>query len=337
MFKNLLNKIKNFIKDEYKNIILCALLYIVFMWPLDYYIITGGGITKINDRIVVENQYDSKGSFNLAYVSEIKGTVATYLISYIMPNWERIEASEYTYDENETKDDVEFRGQIDLYTANDNAIKNAFLQANKTYTITDKNLYIYYVDPTTENEFKVGDEIVKVNRNEIKNVEDFKDELSKNSVDDIISITVIRNKKEKNIEAKLYKKDNDIILGIYLTEVNKYKTYPKVKFNYKNGESGPSGGLMSALDIYNKITKKDLTKGLTIAGTGEIDKNGNIGTIGGVKYKLLGAAKKKADIFLVPKGENYKECLKVAKENKLDIKIIGVSTLEEAIKKLEKI
>ena len=92
---------------------------------------------------------------------------------------------------------------------------------------------------------------------------------------------------------------------------------------------------MSALDIYNKITKKDLTKGLKIAGTGEIDKDGNIGTIGGVKYKLIGAAKDKADVFLVPNGENYKECIKIKKEKKLDIKIIGVSTLDEAINELE--
>ena len=92
---------------------------------------------------------------------------------------------------------------------------------------------------------------------------------------------------------------------------------------------------MEALDIYNKITKKDLTKGFKIAGTGEIDKDGNIGTIGGVKYKLLGAEKSNADIFLVPKGENYKTCLKVKKEKNLKIKVVSVSTLKEAISVLE--
>ena len=90
-------------------------------------------------------------------------------------------------------------------------------------------------------------------------------------------------------------------------------------------------------NIYNKITKKDVTKGLKIAGTGEIDKDGNIGTIGGVKYKLLGAEKKHADIFLVPNGENYKECIKIKKERNLKIKVIGVSTFSEAVDKLNRI
>lgn len=337
MFKNIWNKTKNFIKEEYKNIIFILVIYSIFMWPLDYYIITGGGILEINDRIVVENEYEAKGSFNLAYVSEANGTVATYLLSYIMPNWERIETSSYTYDENETIEDVEFRGKIDLSVANDNAIKNAFLEAGKTYKITDKNVFVYYVDKDSKNDFEVGDEVVKINDNEITSTDTFKDELSKYTIDDEINITVLRNNKEKELEVKLYEKDGQGILGIYLTEVNKYKTYPKVKFDFKSGESGPSGGLMSALDIYNKITKEDLTQGLKIAGTGEIDDNGNIGTIGGVKYKLLGAAKQKADIFLVPNGENYKECVKVAKANDLDIKIIGVSTLKEAIEELEKI
>lgn len=337
MIKNIVNKVKKFIKDEYKSILLLVVLYSIFMWPLDYYIITGGGIMKIGNRIVVEDGYNQKGSFNLAYVSEAKGTVATYLLSYVMPNWKRIETSSYTYDENETKEDVEFRGKIDLNAASDNAIKNAFLEAGKTYKITDKNIYVYYVDPNSKNDFEVGDEVIKINNKEINSTDNFKDELSNYKIDDQFTITVIRNNKEKEIDVSLYEKDGEDILGIYLTEVNKYKTYPKVKFNFKNGESGPSGGLMSALDIYNKITKKDLTKGLTIAGTGEIDKDGNIGTIGGVKYKLLGAAKQKADIFLVPNGENYKECIKVAKENNLDIKIIGVSTLKEAIKELKKL
>lgn len=337
MIKNILNRIKEFIKDEYKNILLFVTLYSIFMWPLDYYIITGGGIMEIDDRIVVEDEFKSKGSFNLAYVSEVKGTVATYLLSYIMPNWERVETSDYTYDENETKEDVEFRGKIDLNSANDNAIKNAFLEANKTYKITDKKVYVYYVDPDSKNNFEVGDEVIKINEKEITSTDSFKDELSNYTIDDEIKMTIIRNKKEKEIKVKLYEKEDNEILGIYLTEVNKYKTYPKVKFDFKRGESGPSGGLISALDIYDKITKGDLTKGLKIAGTGEIDKDGNIGTIGGVKYKLIGADKEKADIFLVPNGENYKECVKVAKEEDLDIKIIGVSTLNEAIKELEKI
>ena len=62
-----------------------------------------------------------------------------------------------------------------------------------------------------------------------------------------------------------------------------------------------------------------------------------MGQIGEVKYKLLGAVKKKADIFLVPTGDNYNTCIKTVKEKKLNIKVIGVKSVSDAIEKLESI
>ena len=71
--------------------------------------------------------------------------------------------------------------------------------------------------------------------------------------------------------------------------------------------------------------------GKTIVGTGTIDINGNVGPIGGVKYKLKGAVKNKAEIFIVPNGENYEEAIKLKKENNYKIDIIGVNTIDDAL------
>ena len=91
---------------------------------------------------------------------------------------------------------------------------------------------------------------------------------------------------------------------------------------------------MMALSLYNSLIEEDITKGRKIIGTGTIDLNGNVGEIGGVKYKLIGAVKKKADIFLVPEG-NYEEAVKVKNEKGYDIRLISVKTLEEAIEALK--
>lgn len=338
MFSKFYEKIKQFIKENYKTLIFFAFLYVFFLYPVDYYIITGGGIMEVGNRIKVSGEYKSKGSLNLSYVSEAKGTIATYLLSYIVPDFERIKVSDYTYDSSENIDDVEFRGEIDLLNASDNAIKNAYLKAGKKYEVTSTSLYVYYKDKEHESDFKVGDKILQVDDVNISCADDYKKVVSKKSAGDIIHVLVERNKKKKLIEASLYKQDdNRIVSGIYISEVHKYKTDPKVEIKFKKSESGPSGGLIETLDIYNKITKKDITGGLKIAGTGEIDQNGNIGTIGGVKYKLLGAEKKHADIFMVPNGENYEECMKLKKSKKLKIEVIGVSTFFEAVDKLNEI
>ena len=85
-----------------------------------------------------------------------------------------------------------------------------------------------------------------------------------------------------------------------------------------------------ALSIYDYLTEKDITNNLNIVGTGTIDEEGNVGEIGGVKYKIKAAAKNKADVFFVPKG-NYEEAINVKNANNLDIKIISISNITEAI------
>ena len=122
-------------------------------------------------------------------------------------------------------------------------------------------------------------------------------------------------------------------VGLSLATVIDYETNFNIKVKTKASESGPSGGLITALEIYNKIVSEDITKGNTIMGTGTIDKEGTVGEIGGVKYKILGAYKDGAEVFICP-IENYEEAVKVKDEEKMDIKVIGVSTFEEALEKL---
>ena len=114
------------------------------------------------------------------------------------------------------------------------------------------------------------------------------------------------------------------------------ETNPKVDFVFKDNESGASRGLLCALDIYNKITEYDLTKGLKIAGTGVIYSDGSVGGIDGVKYKLKGAVKKKADVFIVP-SSNYEEAMNEKKKNNYDIEIIEADTLHNVILKLNEL
>ena len=337
MLNNFYVGIKKFIKEYYKSFLIALVMYIILMFPVDYYIITGGGIMEVGDRIKVSDEYKSKGSFNLSYVSEIKGTISTYLLSYVMPDWKKIKVSDYTYDEEENVEDINVRGTIDLLNSNSYAIKNAYLMAKKEFDVKKIDLYVYYIDKDTTNEFKVGDKILKVNGVKVNGADSYRKELSKYNENDIIEIEVKRKNKTKKLNIKLYKKDNMIISGIYAEEVYSYKTNPEVEIKFKKSESGPSGGLIETLDIYNKLTKTDITNGKKIAGTGEIDSDGNILTIGEVKYKLLGAVSKKADIFIVPNGENYETCMKVKKDKNLKIKIIGVSTFSDAIKELKKI
>ncbi|PZM96577.1 MAG: hypothetical protein DIU79_04725 [Actinobacteria bacterium] len=94
---------------------------------------------------------------------------------------------------------------------------------------------------------------------------------------------------------------------------------------------GPSAGLMFALGIIDKLRPEDLTGGKVIAGTGTIDDMGNVGPIGGIPQKLIGAKEAGATVFLVPK-ENCPEAVRNAIDG---IQLVKVSTLREALDALK--
>jgi PDZ domain-containing protein len=65
---------------------------------------------------------------------------------------------------------------------------------------------------------------------------------------------------------------------------------------------GPSAGLFFTLGIIDKIDG-NLTGGRSIAGTGTIKANGDVGPVGGVTLKTKAAKRDGATVFLVPKAE----------------------------------
>lgn len=335
MLKKMFAYIKDTIKEEYKFIIILLLLYIILQFPLNYYITIGGGMSDISKRIEVEDKYESKGSFNLCYVEQLKGNIMTYLMSYIIPTWERESTNDYKYNVEESIEDIEFRGDLDLKTANATATYWAYILANKKINQISSKLYVIATFEGYETTLKVQDEVLSIDGNSYDTINEYKEYLQTKTEEDTVVVKIIRNKKEREITAKLYNSDGNTILGVGLQYVKEYKTDPKVKIKFKSDESGPSAGLMTTLEIYNQLTKKDITHGLTIAGTGTIEVDGTIGMIGGVEHKLLGAASTKADIFLVPSGQNYKDALKYKKDKNLDIEIVEVSTIEDALNKLE--
>ena len=91
-----------------------------------------------------------------------------------------------------------------------------------------------------------------------------------------------------------------------------------------------------SLEIYSQLINKDITRGRKIVGTGTISEDGEVGEIDGVKYKLRGAVKNKAQIFIAPSGNNYKEAVKEKKKNNYKIKIIEAKNFKQVLEELAK-
>lgn len=329
----LYEEIKKNIKENYKFLITLIILCFICTIEFPYYIEAPGGIINIQNRIEIENSYKSKGTLNMAYVSEYKATIPTILISKVNSNWKLVKKD--TSNENTINEADYFRNHILLKEANQNATIVAYQAAGIPIHKENTKLYVTYVFEESNTDMKIEDEILMINGHSISSKIDIKKVLDDVSLNDNIDILVRNGDEVTNRTAKLIKINDSYVLGISVSEISDIKVNPDIQFKFKDSESGPSGGLMMSLAIYNSLTKEDITGGKKIVGTGTIDNNGSVGQIDGVEYKLKAAVKEKADIFLVPNGENYKDAIKLKKQEKYDITIIGVDSFEEALKYLK--
>ncbi|MCM3628477.1 hypothetical protein M3194_14010 [Paenibacillus glycanilyticus] len=111
---------------------------------------------------------------------------------------------------------------------------------------------------------------------------------------------------------------------------------------------GDSIGLMLGIGLVEEALKKDYSKDeqLIIAGTGTLNEDHTVGSVGAIRDKLRTAETAGADIFFVPKDKetfvylgisNEEEAEQTAEELNLKLQIVPVATLEEAVAFLQQL
>jgi PDZ domain-containing protein len=89
---------------------------------------------------------------------------------------------------------------------------------------------------------------------------------------------------------------------------------------------GSSAGTMFALGIIDKLTPEDEVDGQVVAGTGTMDISGEVGPIGGIRQKLVGARRDGATWFLAPAAD----CADVVGHVPDGLRVVRISTLHDA-------
>lgn len=330
--EKMLDKIKKFFKENYKGILILVFIYLLFNFKLGFSIYSPGGLINLDNRIVSEDKInESSGSINMTYVSLVKGTIPTYFLAKIIPTWDMVPNEDITYD-----GDLEETIKIDQYYLEEsisNAYMVAYNKASVNYKIDKSNNYVTYIYEGAKTDLKLFDNIIKYDNIDFTTFATMQEYVTSKNVGDKVMFLVNRDGKEKECYAELIDLDGNAKVGVSAAIINEYSSEINIDIKSKRTESGSSGGFMMALAIYNALTEKDITKGKTIAGTGTIDGDGNVGAIGGVTYKLAGAVKNKADIMLVPE-DNYEEAYNYKKAHNFDIELVSIAKFDEAIEYL---
>jgi PDZ domain-containing protein len=318
--------------------IILVLFFTASIIKVDYSYIAPGYNDDVASFIEIDDGYQSSGSIHTtSVIAPEQMTSLQYVMSFLFPD-NVISNNEGRYD-NVDIDDITIMG----YLMKDDSIANSLIVGaenagfNVSYTIYN-TIYLTY-SYIEEDTLVIGDEILSINGLE-PDLETF--DFDSIACGERANFVVKRDDEILTFDVLKQTLDDGCAFGFRMSP---FTEITNTDFTYtiaENNTGGPSGGLMQALYVYNELTELDITKGYKIAGTGTIDVDGNVGSIGGVKQKILTAYANDIDIFFVPnlsdsEFDNYNQALEMYNTLSTTMKLVPVDSFEDALAYLNQI
>jgi PDZ domain-containing protein len=176
-----------------------------------------------------------------------------------------------------------------------------------------------------------ADLIVAVDGSKTLTVGQLRQRLARLHPGDVVRITIRRGAETLTVAVKTIADPLDkkrALVGFTPDQAADIHLPIKVEIDAGN-VGGPSAGLPFALQVMDELGR-DVDRGYKVAATGQINLDGTISPIGGVKQKTYGVRKTKADVFLVPAGDNAREARRYAD----GLRIIPVKNFPQALRAL---
>lgn len=285
---------------------------------------TYGGV----ELITVEGRetYPTSGQLDLTTVTVSGGPNGNVSLLDALRGWlsaTRVvvpEAQQFPPDE--SAEEEEERNQALMVSSQESATAAALTELGIPFTTTlvvegtDK-------DAPAADVFEPGDVIVAVDGEQTPDIGVLRDQVQAVTPGEEVTVTVRRDGELRDLTVKTIEDQGRTLLGVYL---NPDFDFPfDVKITIDN-VGGPSAGTMFALGIIDTLTPGEMTGGKAIAGTGTIDTEGTVGSIGGIQQKLAGARASGADWFLAPAGN----CSEVVGHVPEGLRVVKIETLDGA-------
>ena len=159
-----------------------------------YYIMTPGGIEDMSKKISIDG-YDSKGTFNLAYVTEYEATITTLFISLFNKDWKVISKKDILFD-SETNKNYLIRDRLLMDESISNAIYVAYNKSGKDISIISNDITVAHVLNSANTDIKIKDKILEIDNNYINDKQDITNYIKNLDVGTKVDIMVENNNKK---------------------------------------------------------------------------------------------------------------------------------------------
>ena len=178
---------------------------------------------------------------------------------------------------------------------------------------------------------EVGDIVIGAEGTTVRRARQLQQALSGVEPGQEVGLTILREGEETKVRVGTIPSEQDpgrAVMGVIIEQAATFEFPLEIEID-AGDIGGPSAGLAFALGITDELGD-DITCGRRITVTGELDLDGGVQPIGGVKQKAIGAEQSGADVFVVPEA-NAGEAREHADD---DLEVIAVATYEEAVEAL---
>lgn len=324
--------------SRFVSLLLASAVLLATLLPLPYVIFEPGDPENVlGSMITVPEEFGSKNKDNFkaggklflttVYVTTPKSKVFGFeILKAWLDGDETVLPRDSVYPENQPASEIKKQESQEMTGSQENAIFNALSYLG--YEVPSRAKIVDVLKQSDAHGLvKEDDLIIEIDGREVDRVEQIVDVVRQKNPGDSVSLLIERAGKRISIpKVTLMENSLGAAIGIFLTTTFDFPIDVKIRIK---DTGGPSAGLIFTLGVIEKMTEEDLVRGRKIAGTGTINANGEVGAIGGIESKMIGARREGATIFLAPL-DNCGEIRHIPE----GLQVIPVKSLKEAISAL---
>ncbi|MFI7640279.1 PDZ domain-containing protein [Nonomuraea sp. NPDC049400] len=308
--------------------------------PVPYVVLSPGPtentIGEVDKKPVItikgRQTYPTSGALSLVTVAYQGGPAAQIDLLTALRGWidptVAVVPQETIFAPDRDPKEVEQENTVEMTNSQDSATAAALNELKIPYSTVVTVVSTEKGKPA-EGKLAKDDEINAVDGKPAKNVDVVSEAVKAHKPGENVLFTVTRGGKKLDVTVPtMAGPKGQTLVGVLMQA--KYKFPFDVEINVGD-VGGPSAGMMFSLGIVDKLTPGELTGGKRIAGTGTIDPSGQVGAIGGIAQKMVGARKSGATIFLTP-ADNCAEATKAVPDG---LRLVKADTLHDAVLALD--
>jgi PDZ domain-containing protein len=316
--------------------LLAAVLVLLATIPAGDYLFVPNGAHPVADKVKVEGKTDAAGPGGIYYVDVTvrKARWLERLLPFLRPDGASLVPSQAVTAPGETFRERIVEARQEMNRSEEIAAAVA-LQAGGLHVEAKPRgalVEAVAVDVPAAKVLEGGDVIVEADGKQVTTVDELRRATASHRPGERIRLRLRRDGKTlaRTLETVAAPgRPEQAIIGIRVAQDAAIELPLRVDIDLGD-VGGPSAGLPFALQVYRELGN-DVVGGNRVAATGEIELDGSVGPVGGIKQKTYGVRSSGADVFLVPAGENATTARRYAG----GLRVIPVESFEQALRALK--